>query len=108
MTERVTYTFDVFIVRDKFDRELYRVPYSVYQQMHELMTHPKAAHIIKRVRSLRTIQARKFLRGLGIARQSSFRKPPAVCTCRASPAATRCASEVNSCRWRRHRRAAAR
>jgi len=64
MTERVTYTFDVFIVRDKFDRELYRVPYSVYQQMHELMTHPKAAHIIKRVRSLRTIQAQTSMNAM--------------------------------------------
>src|SRR5215469_14233253 len=64
MTERVTYAFDVFIVRDKFNRELYRVPYSVYQQMHELMTHPEAAQIIKRVRSLRTLQAQTSMNAM--------------------------------------------
>jgi len=50
----VSYTFDHFIVRDEnTDRELYKVPYSVYEQMHALVVaDAKGDRIIERVRKM--------------------------------------------------------
>ena len=51
----VSYTYDFFIVRDeRTGKELYRVPFSVYEQMHALMEDKESGALIRRCRALQS------------------------------------------------------
>jgi hypothetical protein len=51
----VAYTYDFFTVRDeRTGKELYKVPYSVYEQMHDMVVNKESGPLIKRVREYKT------------------------------------------------------
>ena len=50
---QVAYTYDFFTVRDKRGRELYKVLYSVYEQMHDMVVNKESGPLINRVRDFK-------------------------------------------------------